>query len=353
MPSVSPGTMGCGSVRMMALLGSIVVFIVAVLSSASAHVGKMHGLVLATVPATQRVVIRHDAMLGKPTGVATFSVRSKADFARLRVGLTLDATTDVDVTPWSLASVVARGSQKITGADALVAAPQIFRNVHHVAVGEYAPNATFLDQRGRTFSLHDLRGQTVVMAFAYSRCRDPRECPLITSRFRLLQQRFAGSPVHLVEVTLDPAYDRPAVLTAYGQTFGVDAARWSLATGDPEAVLDFAAQFDVTAFPDERIGIIHPERTVILDKYGAIRELVDEGAWTPDEIVAAVQHDERLASNPIERLDLWLSSAAVSICGNGVAGFSGFTDLLTVFAIAIFFGYLLWRVGRGIARGTT
>ena len=313
----------------------------------------MHGLVLATVPATQRVVIRHDAMLGKPAGIATFFVRSKADFARLRAGATIDATTDVDETPWTLSTVVAHGTQSLTGAAAPVVVPQIFRNVHHVAIGEYAPNATFLDQRGHAFSLHDLRGQTVVMAFVYSRCRDARECPLITSRFRLLQQRFVGMPVHLVEVTIDPAYDRPAVLAAYGKTFGADPARWSLATGDPEAVLDFAAQFDVTAFPDERIGIIHPERTVILDKYGGIRELVDEGAWTPDEIVAAVQHDERLASNPIERLDLWLSSAAVSICGNGVAGFSGFTDLLTVFAIAGFFGFVLWRVGRGIARGAT
>ena len=337
---------------MMTLLGAIVVFVVAVLSGANAHVGTMHGLVLATEPASRRAVVRHDAMLGKAAGITTFFVRSRADFARLRAGETIDATADVDVTPWTLASVVARGSQALTGAAAPVVVPQMFRNVHHVAVGEYAPNATFLDQRGRSFSLHDLRGQTVVMAFAYSRCRDARECPLISSRFRLLQQRFVGQPVHLVEVTLDPDYDRPAVLAAYGKTFGADAARWSLATGDPEAVLDFAAQFDVTAFPDERIGIIHPERTVILDKYGAIRELIDEGAWTPDEIVAAVQHDERLASNPVERIDLWLSSAAVSICGNGVAGFSGFTDLLTVFAIAGFFGFVFWRVGRGIARGT-
>jgi hypothetical protein len=101
------------------------------------------------------------------------------------------------------------------------------------------------------------------------------------------------------------------------------------------------------------VGLIHPEKTVILDRYGAIRELIDEGAWTPAEIEAAVQHDERLASNPFERLDLWLSSAAVSMCGNAVAGFSGFTDLLTVIGIAAFFSFLLWRVGRSIAKGAT
>jgi len=336
---------------MMALLGSLW-FVIALGATASAHEGALHGLVLGNAPGRGNVVVRYDAMLGKPAGIATFHIRAKA-LAAIPAGTSIDATVDTDSTPWILSSVVARGTQSLTGTQNLATTPNIFRNVHHVAVGEYAPNGEFVDQRGRTFSIHDLRGQTVVMAFVYSRCRDARECPLITSRFRLLQKRFHGQPVHLVEVTLDPRYDRPGVLAAYGRTFDADAARWSLATGDPERVLDFAAQFDVTAFPDERIGLIHPERLVILDPFGAIRELVDEGAWTPDEVVAAVAHDQRLASNPIERLDLWLSSAAVSVCGNAVASFSGFTDLLTVLGIAAFFGFVIWRVGRGIARGTT
>ncbi len=317
----------------------------------------MRGLILATLPDKGSVVVRHDALAGKPAGISTFRVVPSAALRGLAAGMSIDATADIDQTPWTLSRLTKGSTQSITGAPAaasgVAVAPKIFRNVHHVAVGEYVPVATLVDQADRTFSLRDLRGQTVVMAFIYSRCKDARECPLITSRFRLLQERFRGEPVHLVLVTLDPAYDTPRVLAAYGKTFGVDAKRWTLATGEPEAVLDFAAQFDVTAFPDERIGLIHPERTVIVDSFGAIRELVDEGAWTPNEIVAAVQHDERLGSNPIERLDLWLSAAAVSVCGNAVASFSGFTDLLTVLAIAAFFGYLLWRVGRGIARGAT
>jgi protein SCO1/2 len=235
----------------------------------------------------------------------------------------------------------------------VAAAPEVLRNVHHVAIGEYAPEPPLVSQNGRPFSLRDLHGDMVVMAFVYTRCRDARECPAVSARFHALQEKFRGLPVRLVLVTLDPAYDRPAVLERYGKTFGQDPARWTLVTGDPDTVLDFAAQFDVTAFPDERVGLIHPERTVVLDTYGAIRELIDEGSWTPDEIVATVAHDRRLASNPFERLDLWLSSAAVAVCGNAVAGFSGFTDLLTVAGIAAFFTFLLWRLGRGIARGTT
>jgi protein SCO1/2 len=339
---------------MLLLIGAVLLFCVGTRGPAAAHEATFRGLVLATVPAKGEAVIRHDALLGHPAAIATFRVTAR-DLATLRGGATIEATADADSTPWTLSDIHVLGREALTGAAGsanVSAVPQLLRNVHHVVVGEYAPTPAFVDQAGKPFSLRDLRGRMVVLAFIYTRCRDARECPLVTARFKALQDRFGAMPVHLVEVTLDPAYDRPRVLAAYGRTFGEDPKRWTFATGDPETVLDFAAQFDVTAFPDERVGLIHPERTVVLDSYGAIRELIDEGAWTPDEIVAAVQHDERLSSNPVERLDLWLSSAAVSVCGNAVAGFSGFTDLLTVLAIAAFFGFLLWRVGRSIAKGT-
>jgi protein SCO1 len=318
-----------------------------------AHEATVRGLVLATVPKSAEVVVRHGALFGRPAAISTFRVVPSAALRGLHAGSTIEATADADAIPWTLSAIRVLGAQTVTGA-AISAVPQLLRNVHHVVVGEYAPTAfDFIDQLGRRFSLRDLRGGPVVMAFVYTRCRDARECPLITARFAALQKKFAGTSAHLLEVTLDPEFDTPPVLARYGAPFGADPSRWRLATGDPEQVLDFAAQFDVTAFPDDRVGLIHPERVVILDHYGAIRELIDEGAWTPDEIYATVRDDERLASNPFERLDLWLSSAAVSICGNAVASFSGFTDLLAVFGIATFFTLLLWRVARGIARGAT
>jgi protein SCO1/2 len=337
---------------MLVLLAATLLFCIGTSESAAAHEMTFRGLVLATIPGKSEVVIRHDALLGGPAAITTFAI-APAALRTLRVGSSIEATADADSTPWTVSEIRILGSQSLTGsppADGNAPAA-VFRNVHHVVVGEYAPTPTLVDEDGRPFSLRDLRGSSVVMAFVYTRCRDARECPLITARFKALQERFRGEPVRLVEVTLDPAYDRPAVLRTYAKAFGADFSRWTFVTGPADQVLDFAAQFDVTAFPDERVGLIHAERTVLLDKYGAIRELIDEGSWTPDEIVSEVHYDERLASNPFERLDLWLSSAAVSVCGNAVAGFSGFTDLLTVFAIAAFFGYLLWRVGRGIAKG--
>jgi len=342
------------SARTGALLGFFLAAILATAQSASAHEATLHGLVLATLPAKAELVVRYDGFLGKPGGIATFRVLPAAAIRHVKIGESVSALADIDETPWTLESVSSTGSEQLTGAAPAPAdVSSVLRNVHHVSVGEFAPGAEFVDQRGAPFALSALHGQMVVMAFVYSRCRDARACPLISAKFHTLQEKLRGRPVHLVEVTLDPAFDRPNVLARYGEAFGANPSRWTLATGDPEKVLDFAAQFDVTAFPDERIGLIHPERTVIVDQYGTIRELIDESSWSPGEIMATIDHDQHLASNPLERLNLWMSSAAVAVCGNSVAGFSGFTDLLTVIGISAFFGFLIWKLGRSIARGAT
>ncbi|MBD5635412.1 MAG: SCO family protein, partial [Candidatus Eremiobacteraeota bacterium] len=279
---------------MLVLLAGVLFFCVGMREPAAAHETTFRGLVLATMPAEGRIVVRHGAMLEQPAGIATFAGKP-SDLKNVRGGASIEATADIDSTPWSISAIHVLGSEALTGAQAQpdTNAPRVFRDVHHVVVGEYAPAPSLEDETGKPFSLRDLRGRSVVMAFVYTRCRDARECPLITSRFKALQEKLRNASVQLVEVTLDPAYDRPAVLTRYGRTFGEDPSRWTFVTGEPETVLDFAAQFDVTAFADERVGLIHPERTVVIDRYGAIRELIDEGAWTPDEIVAVVRHDER------------------------------------------------------------
>ncbi len=312
----------------------------------------MRGLVLGNVP-PDRIVLRHDTYLGKPAGITTFRMLPASAARALHPGDSIEGLADADSQPPTLSEVKSLGTQAVTGAAVATDAPQVLREVHHMSIGEFAPSPPFVDQTGHAFTLKDLAGGPVVMAFIYTRCRDARECPLISAKFKQMQSLFAGTSTHLLLVTLDPAYDTPAVLARYAHAFGADPKRWRFATGNPDTILDFAAQFDVTAFPDERVGIIHPERTVILDGYGAVRELIDESSWAPDEIAQATLTDQRIGSNPVARINLWLSERAVAVCGNAVAGFSGFTDLLTVIAIALFFGFLLFRVARSIARGAT
>lgn len=334
---------------------SLFVAVVAALAAlapgnASAHVFALRGLVLAVDAAKGTVIVRPDATSGSSAPTTAFSITPKSELRHIKVGASISASVDGDTVPPTLHNVRALGAQKLTGAAGEDASELALRTVPLLRIGDRVPDTRFVDQLGRRFSFRTLRGQTAVVAFVYTRCRDARECPLISAKFHALQTALARTPSHLVEVSLDPAYDRPPVLARYGRVFGADPHRWSLLTGNPKDVLDFAAAFGVTAFPDPRIGLIHSERTAIVDGDGAVRQLIDEVSWSPDEIVAQIRADRRLASNPFERLNLWLSSAAVAVCGNGVASFSGFDDLAIVLAIVGLAAFIAWRIARSIFR---
>jgi cytochrome oxidase Cu insertion factor (SCO1/SenC/PrrC family) len=225
-----------------------------------------------------------------------------------------------------------------------------FRTATRLRLGDQLPSTRFVDQAGKTFTFADWRDKYIVLAFIYTRCKDARECPLTSAKFGQLQTRL-GDDSRLAEVTIDPEYDRPNIFATYAKTYHFH--RVELLTGDPNAVMDFAAALGVSAFKDPTYGFIHDESTVIADPHGKIVEMITESSWSPDEIVSVIAHDEHRPSNPIARLDLALSEAAVAVCGNSVSGFSGLLDLAVVLIIVVAGGWIVFRVARTIARGST
>jgi len=277
----------------------------------------------------------------------TFAVAPRAMVKRLRAGQTIDANLDRASSPWTLSDIHILGRQALTSlTDANEQPVSALRNVTPLVVGNRMPQSSFYDQGGAPFTFASLRGNDVVLAFIYTRC--PDECPLISAKFSRLQTLLRGTTTRLVEVSLDPNFDTPPVLRRYAQTYSADPLRWTLLTGNLDQVLDFAARFDVSALPDPRYGIIHSERTVIVDREGFIRQLIDESAWTPAEIVSAVRAVDNQTANPFARFNLWLSSQAAAICGDRISSFSGIGDLLVAVVIFAAFGWLIYRVGRGI-----
>ena len=329
------------------MVGVLVAFVMLVGSGpAVAKVEHVHGLVLALTPKDGEAIIRHDAFDSMPAMTMPFKIVPASQIATLQIGNTIDATVDTATEPWTLRDV------RVSSTVAVTSDPGILRRVEPLHVGDVVPDTPFVDQTGQPFRFSQLRGQDTVLAFIYTRCQDPRMCPLISTKFHALQQRFGTRKMHLVEVTLDPSYDRPAVLARYGKLFGADPKHWTLAVGDADPTLDFAAQFGITAFPDPDSGLIHAENTVEIGPDGRIRQMITETAWQPDEIIADIDNSHGEASNPFARANLWLSRAAVAICGNNVASFSGLGDLAVVLLIVAAFGYLLFRVARGIAKST-
>jgi protein SCO1/2 len=310
--------------------------------AASAHPLRVSGIVLSVLPERRQAIVRCDAIGSKPAQTTLFRLPPSLRPTALHAGDRIVALVDED-------------GQRTGGLplDDLriipqAAPPSAVRIVHPLNVGDRMPADHFVDQLGHRFDFAAFRGKSVVLAFIYTRCRDPKECPLISSNFRVLQTRFANGPYHLVEMTLDPSYDRPAVLARYGALFGADAKHWTLGTGDPNTVLDFDARFGIDPFADPRLGLIHTERTVFIDPHGTIVDSIDEAAWNPADVSARLLAVESRASNPLARLDFELSKAAVAVCGNRVAGFSGLEDLAIVLVIFGAGAWLLQRLARKI-----
>jgi protein SCO1/2 len=320
----------------------VVAFVMlAVPGAVGAKTERLHGVVLALTPQNGEAIVRHDAFDSMPSMTMPFRIVPRERLRQLQPGNTIDATVNTATEPWTLSDISVSTSQQVTSALPL-------RRVTELRIGDIVPDTAFVDQRGRPFRFSQLRGQDAILAFVYTRCQDPRMCPLISAKFNALEHRIGTRKIHLVEVTLDPAYDRPPVLARYGKMFGADPNHWTLAVGDADPTLDFAAQFGITAFPDPNIGIIHAENTVEIDADGRIQNMITETSWQPDEILADIDARNGASSNPFERFNLWLSKAAVAMCGNSVGAFSGVGDLTIVLVIFGAAGYLLFRIARGI-----
>jgi protein SCO1 len=304
---------------------------------------RLHGVVLAVTPKTGEAIVRHDPFGGMPGMTMPFRIVPRERAAQLQPGATIDADVNTKTEPWTLSNVTSTSAQSLT-----VDNSSPLRRVTRLKIGDTVPDTAFVDQTGKPFRFSQLRGQDVVLSFIYTRCADARMCPLISAKFGKLQDTMGARKLHLVEVTLDPAYDRPPVLARYGAAYRANPKKWSLVVGDAEPTLNFAAQFGITAFPDPTVGLIHAENTAIIDRDGRIRSMQSDAGWLPDEILAQIDANDGIASNPIARLNLWLSNGFVALCGDSVAGFSGLADLAVVVVIFGALAYLVYRLARKI-----
>ena len=88
-----------------------------------------------------------------------------------------------------------------------------------------------LDERGQTFTAHDLRDQVTIINFIFTRCTSI--CPATTLKMQRIQDKTAATDpaIRLLSFSVDPTHDQPTVLAAYAKRYGVDETRWHFLTG--------------------------------------------------------------------------------------------------------------------------
>jgi protein SCO1/2 len=107
-------------------------------------------------------------------------------------------------------------------------------------------NFTLITQNGAPYSINNLAGKVMVVAFAYTTCVDV--CPLITAALRQIQIALTPeerTEVQLLTITTDPEIDSPKVLRAYAKRYGAEFENWAFLTGDPAVLAQVWKNFGV------------------------------------------------------------------------------------------------------------
>ena len=202
--------------------------------------------------------------------------------------------------------------------------------------GDAIGSAALRDERGRPFSFAALNGRTTIVSFIYTRCRDATMCPLVAAKFARMQRELRATPIRLVTVTLDPAYDTPDVLARYGAAYGADPAVWTFVTGPAASIDDVAARLGIVVERPRPGAIVHSEAAVIIDATGRIARFIDGSAWLPDDLLGAARQVAAISDDPLHRVRIWLASSASALCGGrGATPFTVGAGLTLLVAVTV------------------
>ncbi len=169
------------------------------------------------------------------------------------------------------------------------------------------------------------------------------------------KQRLDPGTSRSLEITLDPQYDSPAVLRAYGARITArDPENWLLLTGTGSTIQRLLDQFGISSMRVSESNFLTDDKLFIVDARPAA------SPTSSDRRVGSgrrCSHRRRavagLANNPFERFKLALVANAIALCGG--SQFAGIALLeLSLFALVTIVSMAaLWGVARISGRSGT
>jgi len=188
----------------------------------------LRGEVVRIDSAKLTVTVSHQAIPNYMNAMTMpFRVHDAGLLRGLAVGDSIQATLAVSHTESWLEGISAAGkgeARPTLTADQIITA-RVFRT------GEMFPNLALINQEGKTVLLSSFRGKVVALTFIYTRCPLPDFCIRMSNNFARVQKTLEAEPGfagkwHLLSVSFDPKFDRPAVLRRYAGEYGADFPTW-------------------------------------------------------------------------------------------------------------------------------
>jgi protein SCO1/2 len=248
----------------------------------------LRGKVVAVNKGEGTVTLAHEAIPGYMAAMTmTYPLKDKWAFDVLKPGRTVHATLVVaSDRAWLEGIVVSEEAQPESRS---LAPPESVRPL----LGEEVPDFPLFNQDGKRIHLHQYHGQALLLTFIYTRCPLPDYCPLMSKNFAQILAEVLSDPklspsTHLLSISIDPEYDKPAVLRAYG----LDCAgnphpfeHWEFASGTPDQVRKVAEFFGLKYWT-EGGQIVHALVTALIGPDGKVVKLYRGNDWRPAEVLA-------------------------------------------------------------------
>ena len=255
---------------------------------------QVKGVVLAVKPLEKTIEIKHEAIPDyMPAMTMPFDVKDTNILAGIEPGETVSFRMVVTDTEGWIDQI-----QKLAGPPAATNAttqvqPHRVTDVQPLAIGDPLPDYQFTNQFGEPISTSQFKGDALAITFIFTRCPFPNFCPRTSNGFAETQKKLLASATttnwHLLTITIDPEFDKPAQLKAYAQGYNYDPAHWTFATGDPDQIPSFGARFGQYFLKDITGSISHNLRVVVVDASGHLQNVLTGNQWTSDELAAEMR----------------------------------------------------------------
>jgi protein SCO1 len=178
------------------------------------------------------------------------------------------------------------------------AAVDAYTSTFHVPqAGDQVPDLSFVNQDGKRIHLAQFHGQPLLLTFIYTRCPLPNYCLLMSNNFSEILKELHEKPqvfdkLQLLSISIDPDYDKPAVLRQYGKRYVGDIdpkfQHWQFASGSDEQIKKAADYFGL-AFNNKSGQIVHSLSTVLIGPDGKVRTVYLGNDWNPADVATAYE----------------------------------------------------------------
>ena len=231
----------------------------------------------------EQVTLAHEAIPGYMVAMTMpFHVQDTWALSVLSPGQHVEATLVVqgDRSWIENIRISGSGSAEQTEAQAVIPEP-----------GDAVPDFSLVNQDNREIHLGQYQGRPLLITFIYTRCPLPDYCPLTSSKFAAIYNKLSSLPPsdslpHLLTVSFDTQYDRPAVLREYAARYmkPVRFDLWEYATGNEEQIREITGWFGLV-YEKESDQIVHSLVTALIGPDGKFVRLYLGNQWRPDEIL--------------------------------------------------------------------